>query len=105
MSAIQRTSSYRYWRDEAIGGTSACLMLKERVREAFDVCEGSAGALTIAAIFSQDGTDLSRCIASNLMCELALASIAINEHHKNILLLLICLPVNLLSRTKPGLVW
>ena len=60
------------------------------MREAFDISEGSAGARTIAAIVSQDGTHLSRYVASNLMHELALVSCqqpkhrykrALQEHH------------------------
>ena len=79
MFSVHR-SSYRYWRDEAIGETPARLLLKEKVREAFDVSEGSAGARTIAAIVSQDGTDLSRYVASNLMRELALVSCQQSKH-------------------------
>ncbi|MEL0638808.1 hypothetical protein V6259_18925 [Marinomonas sp. TI.3.20] len=47
-------------------------MLKEKVRVAFEVSEGAAGARTIAAIVTQGGTSLSRYVASNLMRELAL---------------------------------
>ncbi|REG79508.1 putative transposase [Marinomonas pollencensis] len=49
-------------------------MLKEKVRAAFEVSEGSAGARTVAAIVTQGGTSLSRYVASNLMRVLALLS-------------------------------
>lgn len=50
------------------------------MREAFEVSKGSAGARTIAAIVSQDGTDLSRYVAGNLMRELALVSCQQSKH-------------------------
>ncbi|REG81980.1 putative transposase [Marinomonas pollencensis] len=56
-------------------------MLKEKVRAAFKVSEGSAGARTIAAIVTQGGTSLSRYVASNLMRELALLSRQQPKHH------------------------
>lgn len=55
-------------------------MLKEKVREAFEVSEGSAGARTIAAMVTQTGTPLSRYVASNLMRELALFSCQQPKH-------------------------
>lgn len=55
-------------------------MLKEKVREAFDASEGSAGARTIAAMVTQKGTSLSRYVASNLMRELALFSCQQPKH-------------------------
>jgi putative transposase len=67
-------SSYRYWLAHKGDIDPEREHLKNKVSDAFDASNYSAGARTIAAIVSNDGTKLSRYRADKLMKELGLLS-------------------------------
>ena len=76
---VQR-SSYKYWRQRPKGDKPERVLLKEKVREAHELSNGSAGARTVASIVTQRGTPLSRYLASKLMKELELVSCQLPSH-------------------------
>jgi putative transposase len=67
-------SSYRYWLDHKDDVDPERERLKDKVSDAFEESNHSAGARTIANIVSNDGIELSRYRAKKLMKELSLVS-------------------------------
>lgn len=67
-------SSYKYWRNRPTGDKPETIRLKELVRVAHQVSNGSAGARTIATMVTCQGVELSRYRASRLMKRLGLVS-------------------------------
>lgn len=73
-------SSYKYWRDYSKPEKPERILLKEKVREAYQDSAGSAGARSIAAMVTHTGTPLSRYVAGKLMKELHLHSTQPPKH-------------------------
>lgn len=73
-------SSYRYWLDRTTTPSPETSLLKERVREAYTISHGSAGARTIADMVTNQGIPLSRYRAGKLMKQLDLHSCQLPAH-------------------------
>ena len=67
-------SSYRAWRDRPKGVSETESRLREQVKAAHALSNGSAGARSIATLVAQGGTPLSRYRASRRMKLLGLVS-------------------------------
>ncbi|MFT5717458.1 MAG: putative transposase [Oleiphilaceae bacterium] len=67
-------SSYRYWLTHKDDIDPERELLKDKVNDAFEDSNYSAGARSVAAIISNDGTELRRYRADKLMKELKLFS-------------------------------
>ena len=73
-------SSYRAWRDRPKGLSEEECRLREQVKAAHALSNGSAGARTVARIVSTHGTLLSRYRAAHRMKALGLASSQVPKH-------------------------
>lgn len=67
-------SSFREWLNRAGVICPERVKLHSRVREAFELSKGSAGARTISTMLTNTGTPLSRYRAGNVMKKLKLVS-------------------------------
>lgn len=67
-------STFNYWRQRSNTINPEHVQLRAKVREAFGLSGGSAGARSISAMLNNDGIVLSRYRAGRLMKELGLVS-------------------------------